>query len=292
MISRHGPRRRARLGWFLGLTLLGCGLPCFGQGRPVGRLPGGVMPNQPTEPATVKLRVEGQEIVGQIRNAPLQQVLEELAAWSGIVFEIEAQENPSVSITFYRVPLSEAIQRLIGNYNSVIYYESEESGQEHIRLVRILSRNPRPAPPSLHYLGTGAITKRSDDVVDSPEQALAVLSGSKNLAARQKAIDVLVATKGAPAVEALKTVLSDPAVEIRVAAIEGLVTLGAHEALPQILSALKDEHPGVRQSAVIAVGLLGDSRNVKDLKPLLKDVDKVIAAAAEVAIQKLSSRRP
>jgi HEAT repeat protein len=251
-----------------------------------------MQPNQPSEPASIKLRVEGQEVVGQIRNAPLQQVLEELAAWSGIIFEIESQENPQVTVTFYRVPLLEAIQRLTGNNNSIVYSEKDESGQNQIRLVRIFTRTPRPTPPSLHYLGAGAITKRSDDVVDSPEQALAVLSGSSNLAARQKAIEVLVATKGAPAIQALKTALTDPAVEIKVAAIEGLYTLGVHDALPQILLALKDEHPGVRQSAIIAVGLLGDAKNVKDLRPLLKDPDRSVAAAADVAIQKLSARRP
>jgi hypothetical protein len=201
-------------------------------------------------------------------------------------------ENPAVSITFYRVSLPEAIQRLTGNNNSIIYYEQDEAGQDCVRFVRIFTRTPRPTPPSLHYIGTGAITKRSDDIVDSPEQALAVLAGSSNLAARQKAIEVLVDSKAVPAIQALKMVLDDPAVEIKVAAIEGLAKLGAHDALPQILPALKDAHPGVRLSAIVAVGLLGDAKNVKDLRPLLKDPDSSVAAAADVAIQKLSARRP
>jgi hypothetical protein len=249
-------------------------------------------PNRSNEPSSMKLRLEGLDVVAQIRNTPLQDVLAELAAWSGIVFEIESMENPQVSITFFRVPLAEAVQRLIGNNDSIIYYAQDETGQNHVRFVRIFTRTPRPTPPSLHYIGTGAITKRSDDIVDSPEQALAVLAGSSNLAARQKAIEVLVSAKAAPAVQALRTVLDDPAPEIKVAAIEGLASLGAHDALPQILPALKDAHPGVRQSAVVAVGLLGDAKNVKDLRPLLKDRDSSVAAAADVAIQKLSARCP
>ncbi|MBZ5498713.1 MAG: HEAT repeat domain-containing protein [Acidobacteriia bacterium] len=240
----------------------------------------------------MKLRLEGQDLVGEIRNTPLQQVLEELAAWSGIVFEIESQENPPISINFYRTSLQEAVERLTGNTNSIIYFERDETGQNRVRFVRVLSRNPRPSPPVLHYIGTGAITKRGDEIVDSPEQAVVVLAGSTNLVARQKAIEVLVTSKGAPAIQALKMALADPAVEVRVAAIDGLVTLGAREALPQILPALKDSHPGVRQSAVMAVGHLGDAGNVKDLKPLLRDPDSSVAASAEMAIQKLSGRRP
>lgn len=284
--------RLARLGvlaW-LGLALSGPSL--FGQGmRPVGRTPG-MITNQPKEPGSMKLRMEGQEVAGEIRNTPLQDVLEEIAAWSGIVFEIESQENPAVTITFYRVPILEAVQRLIGANNSIIYADRDETGQSRILLVRIFSRVPRPTPPSLHYIGTGSVTKRSDDIVDSPEQALAVLAGSTNLAARQKAVEVLVASKGAPAVPALKAVLSDPEVEIKVAAIEGLFTLGARDALPQILPALRDPHPGVRHIAILAVSTLGDAKNVRDLRPLLKDPDHTIVAAAEAAIQKLTSRHP
>jgi hypothetical protein len=294
MISRCSSRRRRCLVIFLLIGTMFAAQQSFGQviRQPQRGMVG--MPNRSNEPAAMRLRLEGLDVVAQISNMPLQDVLAELAAWSGIVFEIESMENPTVSMTFYRpgVPLPEAIQRLTGNNNSIIYYEQDEAGPSRVRFVRIFTRTPRPTPPSLHYIGTGAITKRSDDIVDSPEQALAVLAGSSNLVARQKAIEVLVGSKTAPAVQALKMVLDDPAAEIKVAAIEGLASLGAHDALPQILRALKDAHPGVRQSAIVAVGLLGDAKNVKDLKPLLKDPDSSVAAAADVALQKLSARRP
>jgi len=257
----------------------------------VGR-PGFMQPRQPDEPATMRMRLEGQDLSAEIHATPLQQVLGELAAWSGVVFEIDSQENEKISVNFYRVSVQEAIQRLTKNDNSIEYYDRDQSGQSRLRFVRVISGTPHPSPPTLQYIGTGTITKRSDDNVDSPEQALAVLAGSSNLVARQKAIEVLVASKVAPAVQALEAVLNDPAVEIKVAAIEGLVSLGAREALPRIILALKDSHPGVRQSAVLAVATLGDVKNVKDLRPLVQDPDASVAASADVAIQKLSARRP
>jgi len=257
----------------------------------IGR-PGFMQPSQPKEPAAMRMRLEGQDLTAEIHVTPLQQILGELAAWSGIVFEIDSQENPEISVNFYRVSVQEAVQRLTKNDNSIGYYDRDQAGQSRLCFVRIIRRTPHPSPPSLQYIGTGTITKRNDDIVDSPEQALAVLAGSSNLVARQKAIEVLVASKVAPAAQALQAVLNDPAIEIKVAAIEGLVSLGAREALPQILLALKDSHPGVRQSAVLAVATLGDARNVKDLRPLVQDPDASVAASADVAIQKLSARRP
>jgi hypothetical protein len=238
------------------------------------------------------MRVEDQSLTAQIRVTPLQQILEELAARTGIIFEIESQENPPISITFYHVSLNEALDRLMGNNNSIVYYDRDDTGQSHASFVRIFTRTPRPLPPSLRYIGTGSITKRGSDVIENPEQALTVLAESTELVARQKAIEVLVAARGDASVQALKIALADPAVEIRVAAIEGLASLGIREALPQILPALKDAHPGVRQSAVLAVSLLGDIANVKDLRPLVRDQDPGVAASADLAIRKLSARCP
>jgi len=256
------------------------------------------MPNRPgvtvapTVPASMWMRLEDQNLTAEIRATPLQQVLQELAARSGIMFEMDSQENTLVSVNFYRVSLQEAVQRLTASNNSISFYDRDESGQSRVRFVRIISRTPRSQSPSLRYIGTGEITKRGVDVIDTPEQALSVLANSTDLNARQKAIDALVSSKTAATVPALRVALSDPAPEVRVAAIEGLVSLGARETLPQILIALRDSHPGVRQNACLAVSVLGDAENVKNLRPLMRDQDASVAASADMAIRKLTARRP
>jgi len=251
-----------------------------------------LQPNQPPPRPVVTMRLEGGMVTAQVIATPLQQVLEELAARTGVVFEVQSQHNPIVSISLYRVPLEEAIGRLAGSSNSISYYGKDAAGQSRIEMVRIFPRAKVPQQPSLRYIGAGVVTKSGDEIVDTPEQALKVLTEGDNLEAREKAVDVLVAAKGDFAIEVLTQILQDSAPEIRVAAIEGLAGLGAHASLPQILLALKDTHPGVRQSAVTAVALLGDADNVKNLKPLVKDPDLSVAAAAEMAIRKLAARRP
>jgi len=274
------------------LAALAAAAPLFGQVVRPPRVPPITQPTRPAEPGFMRMRVEGQELTAQIQNMPLQRILDDLAARTGVVFEIESQENPATSITLYRAPLEEAIRRIIGTNDSIAYYEKDESGQSRVRFVRVLSRNIRQTPPSLRYLGTGAITKRGDDLVETPEQALTALMENPDLMARQKAIEVLVSSKSDAAIPALRVALADPSVEVRVAAIEGLAALSAREALRQIIAALKDIHPGVRQSAALAVSNLGDAGNVKDLRPLLHDIDGSVAAAADLAIRKLTGKHP
>jgi hypothetical protein len=292
----------------MGLTVRRCVLPvlcafgmlvsaslCTAQGRkPLPPFPGQSsrpIQSQPVGPLYMKIRVEDNQVTAEIRNTPLQTVLEELANRTGVVFEIQSQEDPPISISLYHVGLQEAIQRIISSENGIFYYGQDNAGLSRIEYVRVFPRANEPQQPSLRYIGTGAVTKSGDDTVDTPEQALKALAESKSLEVRQKAVELLVKAKEDVAIQALTSVLDDPAPEIMAAAIEGLASLSARSSLPGIINALKDKHPGVRQSAINAVALLGDSENVKDLKPLSRDGDASVAAAAEIAIRKLSSTR-
>lgn len=249
-------------------------------------------PNAPQVPALMKLRFEREQVVAEIRAVPLQHVLQELAARTGVVFEVGSHENAPVSISLYGVTLAEAVQRIASPNNVMMYYGDGPAGIPRVQYVRIISRLNKPAQPSLIYIGTGAITKTGEDSVDTPQQALRVLAEGTALDLRLKAIEVLVAARDGSAADALSRVLQDPAHEIRSAAAEGLAALSARTTLPGILKLLRDAHPEVRQSAIVAVALLGDAANVKDLERMSRDRDPSVAAAAETAIRKLASRRP
>lgn len=248
--------------------------------------------NPPTASSVVKIRVDGTQVSAEIRDALMQQVLEELAARTGVVFEVSMASNPLFSVNLYRVPLQEAIKRVIGGLDAIFYYDKDEVGQTRIHFVRVFSKEKKSQPAGIRYIGTGVPTKTSEDSIDTPEQALKALWESQNIDLRQKAIAILASVKGEVATQALTKALEDSAPEVRVAAIEGLASLGAPSALPQILLTLKDNHPSVRQSATEAVALLGSVENVNDLKPLVRDKDEGVAGAAELAIRRLSARRP
>jgi HEAT repeat protein len=184
------------------------------------------------------------------------------------------------------VGLQEAIQRIVPGFNTIFFFDQSQPESERIALVRVFPRTAVTPQPSVLYLGTGAIT-RSGDNGETEEQALKILSGSAEIEAKEKAIEILVNAKSDEGIKELMKSISNPAPEIRVAAIEGLAALNAKEALPGVLKSLKDQHPAVRQSAATAVALLGTAQNIKDLKPLTSDKDAGVSAAAETAIRKL-----
>ena len=251
-----------------------------------------IAPNAPASPSIVKVRYEEGLVTAQFKDAPLPRALEEMAARTGVIFEVGIHDVTPVTLSLYRAPLDEAVRRIVGVNNAILYYEKDSSGISRMTLARVIARVNKPAQPSLRYIGTGTITKTGEDHVETQEQALKALAEKGNVDARQKAIDFLVAAKGDVAVQALTAALADEAPEVRVAAVEGLAALEARGSLPGIVKALQDEHPGVRQSAIVAVALLGDAENLKDIRPLTRDRDASVAAAAETAARKLSPRRP
>src|SRR5204863_1782727 len=78
-------------------------------------------PTQPPPPEVLRIRVEADHVTAEIRSSPLRHVLEELAARTGIVFEVATAWNPLISLTLYKVPLQEAVQRVVGGGDSIFY---------------------------------------------------------------------------------------------------------------------------------------------------------------------------
>ena len=284
-----------QFGWMLALLSLITFCPDMQAQRVAPRMPPEVTApaaqQKPTVTGTMKMRVVDGKVIAEISLTPLQTVLQELAERSGIIFEIRTHDNPVITLRLDQVPLQEAIKRIAYSCNTMFFYGQGAAEAEHITMVRIFPRNNPVQQPAIAYLGTGAVT-RSNDLIETPEQAVKFLSEGKDVQGKQKAIEILVTSKNDQAAQALAASIADPAPEIRVAAIEGLAALQARAALPGIIKCLKDTQPAVRQSAATAVALLGDATNIKDIKPLSRDKDSSVAAAAENAIRKLSAAAP
>jgi hypothetical protein len=247
--------------------------------------------NQGNDSYTMKFHVEESGITIDLSNCPLQKALEDLAARTGVIFEIRTQDNYLVSLHIKTpIDLSSAIKRIASRSNTVFIYSDDPAAPQAIKLVKIFPAGTALAQPSVIYLGTGVVTKSNDDI-ENAEQAIKVLKESKDLALRQKAIAFLVSEKDEKAIDSLVQCISDEAPEIRIAALEGLAALNAQNALPEIIKTLKDANAGVRQSAVVAIALIGNYSNIADLRPLRSDKDVNVVAAAENAIRKLAESK-
>jgi len=259
--------------------------------RTPGAIPGRVQPAD-AGPVLLRIRVEDDFVVADIRNAPLHRVLEELAARTGIVFEVGMQDATVVSVSLPRVGIQEAIDRIATEHNRIYYHGPGPDGRERIQFVQVFSQAGKIQQPSLRYIGTGAITKTGGDLIETQEQAIKVLAESGDAAAKLSAVEFLATAKTEQGVQALLLAIQDEAPEVRSASIEQLASFGERAKLPGIITAFKDKDPGVRLSAITAVSLLGDSANLRDLRPMLRDTNAGVAAAAEMAIRRLSAPRP
>jgi hypothetical protein len=172
-MKRNFPNKNHWRAYYLlrfGVLVLFTAIPA--QGAPFQR-PRAPMPVSGTQqfqkPAVLSMRVDEGRISATIVDSPLQNVLADLAARTGIIFEVRSQENPLVSVTLQRVSLQEAIQRVAPASNTIYFYGKNQGDSDRILLVRLFPRIGTPPQPSILYLGTGAITK-GNDIADSPSQ--------------------------------------------------------------------------------------------------------------------------
>ena len=93
-------------------------------------------PNPGAKPSFLKIRIEEGRITADITDSPMQTVLAELAARTGIIFEVRSQDNPLVSIHISRIPLQEFIQRITTGSNAMFFY-GQDKESDRIKLVRV-----------------------------------------------------------------------------------------------------------------------------------------------------------
>ena len=114
------------------------------------RLPARLALYQAPVTPLMKIRVEENHVSADIRDALLQSVLEELAAQTGVVFEVPVHVNPPVSVSLYRVPLQEAIQRIVSGNNRSFTTSKMRSAGSRIQLVRIFAPRKGRGQPEVH----------------------------------------------------------------------------------------------------------------------------------------------
>jgi len=108
---------------------------------------------------------------------------------------------------------------------------------------------------------------------------------------REQAVSALENIYGFDDVKPLAALLSDPAVNVRLAVVTDLYRFGAASFEP-LVTALQDSDAGVRRAAVSSLQVLNDPRSVAPLTLLLSDRDSTVCIAAVDALGKLKALDP
>jgi hypothetical protein len=152
-MNRPGP---VRAGGVLFCLALLAPVPAAGA-QPRQRLPEN--PQNAAEaqkPVLLSIALADGAVTADIADCPLHDVLVELAARTGVIFEVRSEPNPLVSVHLRAVPLPEAVGRIVPEGNIVFIHDEADPGR--IALVRILPRDGAAVQPGLLYFGTGRVT--------------------------------------------------------------------------------------------------------------------------------------
>jgi hypothetical protein len=191
-------------------------------------------------------------------QAPLSQILDELASLAGTRLELSALNNGTTSIHLVQAPLVDAVSRLLNGQDfSLDFTYDQGASRTRLTMIRIGTTSPfvadtdlQPPPPPRLPVSDTPDALLPPPPLEAPWNTPETVSGDINeiaFAAESIAADQLMEQ------ERLVDRLSFGSDEERAAAIESLVPRG--DQLHELVAALnEDPDPAVRAAAAVRLG--------------------------------------
>ena len=239
------------------------------------------------------------------REAPVRALLEAIARETGLVLEGAEWLTGTITVSFERQPLEEAVPLVLGDRSYALAFEHRGAAAPRPARLRLFE-SPAPPDPAgdeaaspgpadretlFDQLENGAEPVDRMDAIDAlidraePEAArrigLAALRDPDD-GVRRAAIAALALLGGNSAVEQLEPVLADPVGDIREAAVDALGQIGTDRAARGLTAALRDDSDEIRLLAIDALGAIGGATAIQLLEYVrAADEDADLRAAAD-----------
>ena len=229
----------------------------------------------------------------QVRDAPLSEVLDEIARQTGLTIEGHAAIDSRMTIDLEQIRLEAALRLILEGQSYAVEFalEAIPDKGEHIRVPQRLRISPDDPD-------VAARSWSPDDVADAgldgntidPTKIRAVLESSDDPWDREDAVEAL-AESGQPhvAVPLITVALIDRNEDVRLAAVEALATLGGDAAAKALQTALRDEESTIREAAIETLEALGGEQAARSLAVALQDTDADLRERAVDALGNIAS---
>lgn len=295
------------------VLLLGLGQPALTAETPAEAVQEGAEP-------VLDVWMEDGLLSLEAQDAPLAEVLAEIAEAANFRLVTKADLTVPVTKSFEKVPVGEAIARLLGRMSSVALYEPAPDGDGRVLAeLRILSGRPgdaaatamadddgveEPLPsPELALEGTDPHLDRLREQVGkmsatAARDLTAAAAGDEDPVARRIAV-VGLGNLGAKTVgpaqtrarRALEEALSDEDELVRQRAVQGLTRIAGKDALEPLRQVLsEDPAPKVRRMAAARLGRIDDDAALSALVAAQSDSDPSVREAASTALARHQRR--
>ncbi len=209
--------------------------------------------------AAIQVEVEGDRVTLKAENAPLQEILQTIAAAGKFSLYLEVPLTEQLTVQIEHQPLLDALGLLLHDYSILIQYTQDK---DRVLDVEVLASAASPPPRGAEAAAPGEAADVGETLREA-EQVLVTLVASPEIAPTERIGAALAlaaegqAGTGQAALDDLLRTHQEPAVrEQALAALASLPTvpIGAVAS-----AALNDSEPAIRRLAVALLGAMAES---------------------------------
>ena len=214
-----------------------------------------------SDPSSADIRIEMNDgsLTLTTHDAPLHEVMREIGELAGLktILVEDFIEPPLVNVSFDNIPIHEAVERLVGDTNRIIFYAPAGNRAGH-RVISQVWLSGSSGAPGDDEAGDGEIIVLAEDLQhnEGKIRSEAVLRWSNQavleLSKKDDKRDVLA--------RLIRMLQEDQEALVRARAANALGALRDEGAVLALESALLDRHSSVRSQAINALGQIGGER--------------------------------
>jgi len=242
----------------------------------------------PTHSSRV-VRFANDVLTVEVQDAPLEELLREVARQSGLSIVWYGTISERISISFQRLSLEKALTRILRHHSFALAYSQAREGQSkaaRLRKLWIIPKGAKGAPvPS-----TVAEYEREEELLQEEATDFALLQAalrSDDSWEREDAVEALGDIGRPEAVQFLRQALRDEDGDVREAAIAALANIGGDRAAQALAIVLEDEDEWFREEAIEALGEIGGESAIRLLEQALEDEDEGVRETARDLLEEL-----
>jgi HEAT repeat protein len=231
--------------------------------------------------------VEGERLSIDVRDAELEQVLQDIASRAGFTLATSGQLG-RVTAAFDDVPLEQGLRRLARDNELVFVYGRPERGSGgHLAEVRVFGATAREAPADPESASDVDELLQRGDAPGNTARLSELLGSAPDSDVRARAAWALGRIGGADAETALTGALSDQSSDVRVQALYALQRVAGIDAIPAIQGALlRDSDVVVRRAAARTLGVMREPPATDALRAAAEDPDPTVRREVSRALRR------
>jgi hypothetical protein len=258
----ESPGNRASVLRVVRLACLIASLTLLGSTVGAGDARDGSQPTAHASTGHLHVEIVDEIVTVKALDGAVKDLLEEIARQCDLVIDLHGPLDERVTIEIERLPLPQALDRILRGRNFVLRYFDPSSdpataANAYPNKLWIFSKGPgnHNAPPEN---GDAAFTREGVEGARAQEANASLVR--------------------------LSLALADDEAKVRLEAVSELASIGSDQAAAALAAALSDSDPSVREEAVCGLGEIGDETDLEILEQALMDPDLRVREAAVEAV--------